>query len=115
MSDYQHERGQIMPINRLENESDKDYTKNVFGDDFKEENWDEDDGILDFIYASDLEDKYMFLNDTIYKILKIEDLDPYGDVNILTQNSDGSLSFECRYYNGGTCLQEMIEEKLNEE
>jgi hypothetical protein len=32
----------------------------------------------------------------------------------LTKNEDGTISFIGQFYNGGTCLDEMLEEALDE-
>jgi hypothetical protein len=43
-----------------------------------------------------------------------KELDGEDDINNLTENEDGTISFVTRFYNGGTCLTEMLEDGLKE-
>lgn len=56
--------------------------------------------------------KYIVLNDKIYKIDDKEYED--DDIYEMYPNEDGSYSYVMRFYNGGTCLSECLEWKLNE-
>jgi hypothetical protein len=40
------------------------------------------------------------------------EIDADDGIYQLTPNEDGTLSFTMRFYNGGTCLSECIEEEL---
>jgi hypothetical protein len=48
----------------------------------------------------------------VYEIEK-ESIDPYDDVMMASENEDGTIDFEVKYYNGGCCFSEAIETSLN--
>ncbi len=59
----------------------------------------------------ELDDKYVVLNNTLYEIEKEEiDCDDY--FCHLKRNEDGSIDFYTQFYNGGTYLNEMLEDGL---
>ena len=66
-------------------------------------------------YKYMLEDRlsnwYIILNNKIYRIDDNEvDNDYYC---ILNENEDGSYNYYAHFYNGGTCLEECLEDELN--
>lgn len=111
MSDYEHQRGRLIPVEKEENETVKEYFQRALGDDFSEEDWD-DNNVYDILHAPNLYEKYFYVKDIIYKVLECEEVDPYDDIQILKEDSRGGYYFEMKYYNGGTNLSEMIEESL---
>lgn len=61
---------------------------------------------------SEFGEDYLKVGEQIWEILEHEDL---GDEDMfcrLQDNGDGSFSFYTRFYNGGTCLTEMIEDEI---
>lgn len=113
MSNYEHKRGRIVLVERGEDEAIKDYFKRVLDDKFEEEEWNDSDGnIYEFISMSDLDEEFFYSKEKLYKTIEIKDVDPYDDLQILKEDSRGGYWFEMKYYNGGTCLSEMIEEAL---
>jgi len=56
-------------------------------------------------------DKYMVIEDCIYEVLEKRKLN--HDFMLATQESDGTISFFVSYYNGGCCLEEAVEEAIN--
>jgi hypothetical protein len=50
----------------------------------------------------------------LWGIMEHKELDGDDDINNLTENEDGTISFVTRFYNGGTCLTEMLEDGLRE-
>lgn len=58
----------------------------------------------------ELDDKYVVLNHTLYEIEKEELGDDY--FCSLKRNKDGSIDFYTQFYNGGTYLNEMLEDEL---
>lgn len=61
-------------------------------------------------------ENFVVIGDTLWEIIEDKELDGDDDINHLTENEDGTISFVSRFYNGGTCLTEMLEEgieKLN--
>ena len=56
-------------------------------------------------------EKYFISNGTVWEVFDhIESEDGYADIMI--PNEDGTITFFMEFYNGGTCLSEMIEEGL---
>ena len=49
----------------------------------------------------------------IWEAIEHQELED-DDIYQLTPNSDGTISFTMRFYNGGTCLSECIEEGLEQ-
>lgn len=58
----------------------------------------------------ELDDKYVMLDGTLYEIEKEELGDDY--FCNLKRNDDGSIDFYTQFYNGGTYLNEMLEDEL---
>lgn len=55
---------------------------------------------------------FIVVGDKIYEILDhLSTGDDEDDVTLI-KNDDGSISFMCSFYNGGTCFSEIIEEEL---
>jgi hypothetical protein len=63
------------------------------------------------LYHLDLYEKIFFVNGEIWESFEHKELDD-DDIYEMEQNEDGSISFTMRFYNGGTCLSECIEEGL---
>lgn len=57
-------------------------------------------------------EKYFVINNVIWEIFDHEEKDDSDDIYELKPNEDGTLSFIMKFYNGGTCLSECIEEEL---
>jgi len=57
-------------------------------------------------------EKAIIVNGLVYEI-KYSKVYDYEDIFTSSKNSDGSISFEVKYYNGGCCLGEAIEEALD--
>ena len=63
------------------------------------------------LYHLDFYEKLFFVNDEIWEVFDHIDLDD-DDIYEMRPNPDGTISFVMRFYNGGTCLSECIEEGL---
>ena len=63
-------------------------------------------------YHLDFYETYFFINGEIWEVFDHKDLDDDDDIFKMTPNPDGTVSFMLRFYNGGTCLNECIEEGL---
>lgn len=65
------------------------------------------------ILADYFHKEYMYLNKILYKIIECNQ-EPYDDyINIIKVND--KIYFDACFYNGGTCLEELLEEKLSDE
>lgn len=74
------------------------YTYKSWEDLYWNELWDEDN-----LYKAD---------GKVYKL--VEHVEIENDIFKFWKNEDGSISFVVEFYNGGTCLSEMIEEGVRE-
>ena len=111
MSDYEHQRGRLIPQEKEENETVKAYFQRVLKEDFEEDDWN-DNNPTEMLYEPDLYEKYFYVNEKLYTVLDLEEVDPYDDIQILKEDPRDGNWFEMKYYNGGTCLSEMIEEAI---
>lgn len=48
----------------------------------------------------------------LYKLTDHTEIDESKDMFLFHKNADGTISFAVEFYNGGTCLNEMIEEGI---
>lgn len=58
------------------------------------------------------DDKYFIIDDTIWEVFDHTEVENNDDIDIMTLNEDGTLSFVMQFYNGGTCLSECIEDGI---
>lgn len=56
-------------------------------------------------------EEFYIYEDKVYKIVK-EALNPYEDIFDAKKGVDGEIIFELKYYNGGCCMSEALEESL---
>jgi len=55
---------------------------------------------------------FMAVGEELYSVVNYKDLDPYEHISTVTPvpgTLRNEFDFECRFYNGGTCLEEMLE------
>lgn len=57
--------------------------------------------------------KYFFVKNQLWEVFDHVEKDEYEDIYEIASNPDGTYSFIMKFYNGGTCLSECIEEELN--
>lgn len=76
--------------------------------------FDEDYDINEFIYNNSLESKYIVINNCLYEWLehecKYDEEDNFCD---LKENQDKTISIHAQFYNGGTCLNEVLNDEWN--
>lgn len=110
MSEQETWIGKIKRVDRLENETDSEYFERV-----TKEKWNDEDFTPESINEAldwySLYDDYIYANNHLYVPLELKELCRTSFVEI-KDNHDGTFSFYTSFYNGGTCLSEMIEEKL---
>jgi hypothetical protein len=63
-------------------------------------------------FKDEFQEKYFIVNDVIWEAFEHDEKDDSDDIYELKPNPDGTLSFIMKFYNGGTCLSECIEEEL---
>ena len=62
-------------------------------------------------YHLDFYETYFFINGEVWEVFEHTELVD-DDMFIMEPNEDGTISFTMRFYNGGTCLSECIEEGI---
>ena len=55
--------------------------------------------------------KFLIIDDKIYQIEDTE-TDPDDDIVEVTKNKDGSYDYMLKFYNGGACLTELLENEI---
>jgi hypothetical protein len=63
-------------------------------------------------FRSTSHEKYFFTESEIWEAFEHIEGDDGDDIYHMQKNEDGTISFVMRFYNGGTCLTECIEEGL---
>jgi hypothetical protein len=58
-------------------------------------------------------EKYFIVDGEIYEMIEHSESDDEYFVH-MNRNEDGTISFSSQFYNGGTCLSEIIEESISE-
>jgi hypothetical protein len=61
-------------------------------------------------FCTDELEEFVSLNGNFYRIENLTYHNPYDTLCNLSKD----LEFDCMYHNGGTCWQELVAEKLNE-
>lgn len=113
MSDYEMHVGKIRDLG-LDKDSQIKFMREALNtaniiQDYKAPEDDEEvvDDFRDLLY-----DKYIVMRDSIWEVIEDKRSDGYEDINIITNNGDGTYSYINKFYNGGTCFSEMIEKGL---
>lgn len=65
-------------------------------------------------FKDEFNEKYFIINNTVFEIFNHIEMDESDDIYDIKKNEDGTYSFIMKFYNGGTCLSECIEEGLEE-
>lgn len=58
-------------------------------------------------------EKYFSIQGEIWELIEHTELKEGQDIEIITPNEDGSVNFMMQFYNGGTCLSEVVEDSLS--
>lgn len=111
MSDNQMYIGKLKAVPSLEGESLFELIKRVHD----EEGFEFDPEYTDkTTYFDAFDEKYFVVAKVLYKVIELDEMEPEDAFIEMNKNDDGSISFITRYYNGGTCLSEMVEEGLKD-
>jgi uncharacterized protein with von Willebrand factor type A (vWA) domain len=105
MSEIKKHIGKFRVLTDNTEETKKYITEHGIQDDFDEE--------LYFIGESK---KYTTIgggeNTMLVEFIEHRELDEYEDIEYYKKNIDGTIDFAVEYYNGGTCLEECLEEMV---
>ena len=63
-------------------------------------------------FKDEYREEYFIVNGVIWEVFDHVEDDDYNDIYKITDNKDGTYSFIMKFYNGGTCLTECMEEQL---
>lgn len=117
MSDYETIKGKIRKID-LQGLSVEEYAKRIV----KEKGLESEVGQGPYFYETNLEflkwyddweeGQYIAIDDELYLIYDKSDLGSSTDFINMTPIADDTYEFLTSFYNGGTCLSEMIEYEI---
>lgn len=108
MSSYETHRG---ILKKIDTDNVRQYLFDLTNDN---KILDEDYNIDEFIYDNDLQEKYIVLKNGLYKWLKHEcKYDEEDDFCELKENQDKTISIHAQFYNGGTYLNEVLNDNLD--
>ena len=105
MSETEHIKGKIRIVEKTKGMSFEEGIKIVLKDtvgvyyDIDDEYIDEESG-------------FIFANGIFFEIVSKDNIDPYNDIQRIKKVSEDSFEFEFKFYNGGTCFSEMLEDSL---
>jgi len=109
MSYWEHYKGTLTKVERLENESLEEQCKKLLEEKMLQE------VILPDYYDSYAEmlldefyNEYYVYNDMLYSMCR-ESIDSDGDIFNANEEENETINFEVRYYNGGCGFNEAIE------
>lgn len=109
MSDYQSNSGKIKLVEPKEGESFEQQCQRLwFENGMKEEDYSEGELFEEF------HKKYIEVKDTVWEILEEKNEEEEDMFCTLHKNVDGTYSFYTRFYNGGTCMSEMIQDAIKQ-
>ena len=107
MSDYENWEGKLIRMQRLPDEDLELHKKRICKEELgiPEEDYDEES------FADNSYERFVVLGDDIYQIEgeQVEDEDCFCKFREI---SDGIYEFHTRFYNGGTCLEEMLQDEF---
>lgn len=107
MSDYESHSGRLRLANAKENETFEQQCKRLWIENGQDEE-DYEEGEL----FSEFYEKYFHVKGRVWEVFDHEESDDDDTFCKLHDNGDGTLTFHTRFYNGGTCMSEMVEDEL---
>lgn len=108
MSNTELHIGKLIPVKKIsESETSTEVIIRLIGDVELEE---KEEDLLSQL--NDGDDKYYLFDGTLYEA-EDEELDASDSFCEISKNEDGTLNYVTSFYNGGTYLQEMIQEQLD--
>lgn len=109
MSDYESHIGKLRKVD-LKGKTKEQFFKlkceEAGYNEMKESDWQET-----ALYYYDMIEKYILIKDDIWEVFDHVQPDSFDGFHI-TDNKDGTYSFTTTFYNGGTCLSEILEEEV---
>lgn len=56
--------------------------------------------------------KYFVVGEEVWEAVEHKELDCDDDINYFVKNEDETITFVAQFYNGGTCLEEVLEDEV---
>ncbi len=109
MSDYEQHMGKVKLIRE---NADEDYFRQLAAENKQE--WASYNDSWESVIRNSLYTKYVIVGDKVYEVIEKEELDGCDDIIHARKIGDGEYFFVLKFYNGGTCFSECIEEALTE-
>ena len=110
MSEIVRIKGKIQKVERIENETDKEYFERVTKGKWQVYNY-TPTSIDEAIYDNNLYREYIEIDNSIYKFLEYKEVDLYSSFININKEED-IYTFDTCFYDGGTCLEEMLREAI---
>ena len=108
MSDYESHSGKLRLVEAKENETFEQQCKRLWIENGQDESEYEEGELFSEFY-----EKYFHVKGRVWEVFEHEEFGDDEDMFCrLHDNKDGTLSFHTRFYNGGTCMSEMVEDEL---
>ncbi len=109
MSDYESHSGKLRIVELKENETKEQLCKRLWiENEQSEEDFKNESSLFEEFY-----NKYFDVNDKVWEVIEHKKMGDEDDMFCnLHDNKDGTYSFHTRFYNGGTCMSEMVTEVL---
>lgn len=109
MSDYEGHKGKLRQVLPRENETFKEMCKRIsFENGAREDSYYE--GWFDELY-----EKYIRDVEVLYEVFDHVKFDPSDSYCNISENEDGTKSFQTIFYNGGTGMGEMVIDKIRKD
>lgn len=109
MSDTELHSGKLRLLEKIEGESLEQQCRRLWIENGKN---DEEFDFDEFFY--DMNRKYVKLKEQVWELFDHNKMDSGDSFCKMTPSPDGSYSFITSFYNGGTYLEEMLEDALEE-
>lgn len=112
MSDYESHIGKLRKVNLQEKTREEFFKEKCEEADYTEmKGSDWQDTALS--YVDDVYEKYFVVNDEVWELFDHMQPDSWDGIHIV-DNKDGTYSFSTTFYNGGTYLNEVLEEAISD-
>ncbi len=112
MSEMRNYSGKIELIEKLKGETFEELCKRIFLERTEDEQLENCTNYEEALFEEFWEDEYVKCNDNLYKITYLMEKDFSENSVDLIETSNGEYEFDARFYDGGTCVSEMIEKGL---
>jgi len=107
MSDYEQHFGKLRLVPQEEGQTMDELCKSLWVKEGQSaDDYEEPSTLFDEYY-----EKYIMVDGKLWEVFDHTESDDDTDFHI-ADNKDGTYTFQTRFYNGGTCLSEMLEDAI---